>query len=349
MNSFPRLRNAKQYTGIEKFTKHEFRECIAFELAVRAAKDTLAELIELKTSENNNGESIEEQILRHNRIDELEKTLETKYWLKPNYFYPRIIPTKDALYQSTKKKILAVKNYGQSLQGKANLKESNFVPTKDEIAQYLPADSFYYVYYYHFLINVLPEPYKLELPIHKDSHQFPKATQNGSTVIDAGESYELVSYTDGETISERILIKKISRPSLSIPKEHNNNIIIEVNPNLPIKENIDFLQNALKDIKNKKKSLSLNELINLDGGNSETYEEEYFSHHGKTMTDMLFIYDYVNFKLKNTDLHNPGEQDIIRDEKYFLTKSTGHKLDTLLKYYRRISKLINNCEYKSLI
>ena len=349
MSNFPRLRTATQYKDIGKFKKHEFRECIAFELAVRAASDTLIELIELKTSENNNEESVEEKIKRQNSIDMLEKKLETQYWLKPNYFYPRNIPTKDALYQRVKKKILATKNYGQSLQGKANLKESDVNLTPDEILQNLPYDSFYYGYYYHFLIDAFPEAHKLELLKSPTNNDFSKAAKNGVSVIDAGESYELESYTDGETISKRTLIKKISRPPLSIPKEHNNNITIEVNPNLPIKENIDFLQKALKDIKNKKKSLSLNELIKLDGEDSETYEKKDFSHHGKIMADMLFIYDYVNFKFKNTDLHNPSEQDIIRNERKFLTKSTGHKLDTLLKYHRQISRRINNHEYKSLI
>lgn len=114
----PIRRANNQYKDIEKFKKFELTECIAFELAVRASKDTLLELIKLKTQNYSSQQ--------RTKIKNLKKVLKEEYWIDPKYFFPynkNYLPTKDFLLEE-------INRYGRG---------------------YLASYSLWYAYHYSFL------------------------------------------------------------------------------------------------------------------------------------------------------------------------------------------------------
>jgi len=347
---FIKERTDTQYTDIENFKNYEFTECIVFELAVRAAKDTLIELIELKTQEGSHLE-------RRKRISELEKKLKEEYWLEPSYFYQNTniiaIPKKDTLIKKIKKNLLATKNYSRSLDRKEELKFDDFNPTEEEvkkgIRRLIPQfNSLSYAYHYFFLLEAFPEEYKLELTIKGDENEFTGASKNGNTSHGGGETYTLKAYTDTIKKSERTLKKKKSRPSLIVPKEHSNELLVKINPNLPPEENMAFLEDALKNIYARKSSLSMNELIKLMPNKEEDISIETINHEGnkhkkKKLADMFFIYDYVTYFLEDAISHNKTIDKELLDPQ--LDKYDEARFREDLSIYTDPKNIINSDEY----
>jgi len=320
MSYFTRLRNAKEYTDIENFKESELTECIVFEFAVRAAKDTLIELIELKTQKGN-------PLERRKSIRELEKKLKEEYWLKPMYFYnldnTLDILTSDSLKKSVRKR----KDY------------------------HTHTRSLLYAYHYHFLKEVMPKEYRLDLNIKGDENSLPSLIGFGSNNKDSTADYVLNSSTDTIEKSDRTLTKKKSRPSLLIPKEHSNELLVKINPNLPLKENMAFLKTALETIYARKSSLSMNELIksmpeNDEDKSVETIEHNKRGYSEKTLADMFYLYDYVTFKMETSSSTHGA---ILKEEEEFLKGELSIKTSSWSKYYTSFKNIISEQKYKNYL
>lgn len=320
MSDFTRLRNAKEYTDIANFKGYELTECIVFEFAVRAAKDALIELILLKTQKEN-------PLERRKRIRELEKKLKEEYWLEPMYFYnpdsTLNLPTSDSL----KKSVCEHKGY------------------------HTHTRSLLYSYHYHFLKEVMPEEYTLDLKIKGDKNNLPSLLGFGNAIEDSTDDYALISYTDTIEKSNRTLTKKKSRPSLLIPKEHSNELLVKINPNLPPEENMAFLKTALETIYTSKSSLSMNELIKSMAKNDEeksveTNEHKKRDYSNKTLADMFYLYDYVTFKMEAPSSTHGA---ILKEEEKFLKGQLSIKTSSWNKYYTALKKIISEQKYKNYL
>jgi len=330
-----------QYTQIENLKEHEFTECIAFELAVRAAKDTIIELIKIKTSNINDLENINDYLDKHKKIRELEKKLINRYWLKPNYFMPN--------YKKLKTSEQIIKEIAKSFNTSI---PKNLWFNKDNIAYnsfaYIRRYAPHYIYHYTFFQNVLPEEYRLELCFNYDEYHNVKAVGFGNTSSYSNEIFELESYTDTKEKFEATSQKKIARPPLAIPKEHKRELTIKINPYLPIKENMNYIEELLKYIQEYKPSLTMNELIKtmpskIEDENVETYENIKNSKRAKFMADSFFIYDYVTYTIEFTEKYNKVIYDELKEP--YLDKYDKEELKQRLSEFTNAKKIIMSDDY----
>lgn len=218
-----------------------------------------------------------------------------------------------------------------------------------------------------------------------DENQFSQLIGFGVTSTSGeGNNYYLEAYTNTDNNSDRTLKKIKSRPSLLIPAEHQSDIIVKINPHLPYKENIEFIEMALKNIQENKPTLTMNELIKANPEKEEDTTIETFDtlinkHRAETIADMFFIYDCATYILDDAKKYNaPLEEQlldstideydkkeirenispyttakkIISSNEYGneLSRQLGNKSKkTIEDYYNKIHNLIENNSYKSLI
>jgi len=308
-----KLYKLPQYEDIDKFQKYEFTECIAFEFAVRSAKNLLIEIFK---------EAIEYKKNKPNNILNYFST--NNYKIKEN---------------------LLLKKYG--------LYFHNFVRLSPNTFSYSYANYYsFFIPYYQKLIKtkliikdeetykeIILNGKKNIIKLYSRPAQPTTIGLKGNTYRYTTKYFEIISNNIHNTNS--IINKITSRPKLYIPPKNQKKINIEINPILPKNENEAYINEILKEIYQKSNTILSN--IELESITNPLININYNDITGlrKKYKEMLFCYDCIS------DSH---QKYSLNKELYILLSMIIKKNPkTIQEYYLHAKKLVDNQNYKSLI
>ena len=334
-NSFPRLRNHKQYTDIENFKEFEFRSCISYELAIRNTE--IRELIEVAfrayIDEDLNDLNSEHTLGAMKYASEYFKKLRDDYFLPQGlyleyYFFDDLRKEIEELIEQQHTSALKLDEIVNDLE------KSNRKITEEEqtIAR---ANN-----------NMLPQ-----LIFNNNRLDYDNQFNIDSTVFTHSERrtplfIESLYHTENE--KEESITRQQIQPNYSRPKLYSfhKTILrdIQLNLALPKKELVDFIERLSDDVKtNKNAYKSVNDLFFQD--NTASIQSSIYL--GKRMADMFYVYDYVDFKISLSP--NTSPTSIIKEEGRFLAKVLEKQIDAIKKDYFLIQRIISECSYKEII
>jgi hypothetical protein len=335
-------RNQLLYKDIENTKKYQFSECVMYELAVRNAKKDIIYIMKQQEEyfASCNGEITPMECLSFSiTLKNLKKQFKEKHFIS---FYDFLPPK---AYEDI------VSSYD----------------TKEYLTHYL-----LYAYYYPFLLDKIPEDYRFELTKLADINQlkmYGKIAQYGYSSTNIYKNFYIKTHSDMKTKVTNQIKKNINRPHLSIPDIHNSNITLEINPNLPIKENLDFVKKMLEELQKtpvNPSTYELEKLFKYFNYEPKKILEDINTYSYKKIANMFFTYDYITCILEKVAQYN---NEIYQDEdkspytlakKIVLYKEDGIDNEyitylqsqlpnlskkTILDYYYDIEKLLE--EYKS--
>lgn len=369
-------RSDRQYTDIENFRDYEYTECIAFEMAVRAAKNLLREMFTLIMKGRNPPYpywSVEDM----EKYKQLKEELLNKYWLRDTYFFS--------------------KNELWIYNGRTTIKSIHDLNSRYRFYQGSKQFGLYYTFLREELISDevrRPDP-KTEF----DSWGL-GCFRGWGTKYRSGDhsTYEIESSRDTSPYDKensiRELEKYMIRPRLVIPKQFDASIDIKINPYLPTEETIKFLENALADIKKGRKARSTYELMQTQPWHEEDFQLEplYIKDDDfkskKVVADMFYAYDYITKRKEEIEESNERYKESHREEVQNIENSISSYSDkkvqievatrelndnlckagytkiseedlictrlnqkpkTIQRYYQNIKPYIHNMKYKELI
>lgn len=133
--------------------------------------------------------------------------------------------------------------------------------------------------------------------------------------------YNEISVIDNNQLS-RQAYKTTSRPLLSIPKEFKNDVIVQINFNLPKKEIIAYIE-KMKDFNDNKFFIGKSPSTIIEGIIMKYTNEPIFKTFSlqKKLADMFFIYDYFIFQDKKYE----NEREKLKNELEIKIKEINKK------------------------
>ena len=179
------------------------------------------------------------------------------------------------------------------------------------------------------------------------TNEMPSHVNNKTSLLVITDlEYNEISVIDNNQLS-RQAYKTTSRPLLFIPKEHKNDITVQINFNLPKKEIIAYLE-KLKDFNDNKFSIGISSkmIINED---IMKYINPTFKGTGKAdslqkrWADWFYIYDYWKYE----KIQGKTDKDIFVALE--VEKNVSYKEDMLRKIRDKMKYFIDDLGYKELI
>lgn len=188
------------------------------------------------------------------------------------------------------------------------------------------------------------------------TNEMPSHINNKTTLLEITDSdYNEISVIDNNELS-RQSYKTTSRPLLSIPKEHKNDISVQINFNLPKKEIITYIE-KMKDFNDKKFSIGMSPKTVIKDDVMK-YDNVTFKSKGKSATlqerwaESFYIYDCYKILKSSSNKSNEeiyGDIDLELINYYNLKEDNYYSIDSYKNIMKDMKYFIDSLGYKKLL